>query len=114
MNIEQFAKKPELIKIEITDTTIVEGYGQPVVFWIYDSVDIATYFDFFKSQADNDGEKLNELVRKLIRNQQGETCIEEGHVLPVDLAIASLTAINEHLGKSRTKLSTPTTGNQPD
>jgi hypothetical protein len=114
MNIQQFAKKPELVKIEITEPSVVESYEGPVVFWIYDSVDIATYFDFFKSQADNDGDKINELVRKLIRNEQGDVCIEEGHVLPVDLAIASLTAINEHLGKSRTKPSTPATGNQPD
>lgn len=113
MNIQQFAKKPELIKIEITEPAIVEAYDGPVSFWIYDSIDITTYFDFFKSQADGDGEKLNEMVRKLIRNEQGEICIQEGHVLPVDLAIASLTAINERLGKSKTKSSTQEVGTQP-
>lgn len=113
MNIQQFAKKPELVKIEITDPAVVEAYDGTVSFWIFDSVDIATYFDFFKSQAENDGEKINELVRKLIRNEQGEICIEEGHVLPVDLAVASLTAINERLGKSRTKSSIQPAGDQP-
>jgi hypothetical protein len=113
MNIQQFAKKPELMKIEITEPSLVEAYEGPVIFWIYDSIDITTYFDFFKSQADGDGEKLNELVRKLIRNEHGEICIDEGHILPVDLAIASLTAINERLGKSRTKPSTQSNGTQP-
>jgi len=55
MNIGQFAKKPELIKIEITTPEIVENYEGAVSYRILDSVDINTYFDFFKSQADRDG-----------------------------------------------------------
>lgn len=112
MNIQQFAKKPELIKIVIDQQELIDAYGSEINFWIFDSIDINTYFDFFKSQADSDGEKLNDLMRKLIRNEQGEICIPEGHILPVDLAIASLTAINETLGKSKTKSSTPENGNQ--
>lgn len=113
MNIQQFAKKPELIKVSIEEDGIVETYGSPITFWIYDSIDINTYFDFFKSQADSDGAKLNELMRKLILNEQGEVCIPEDHILPVDISIASLTAINERLGKLRTKPSTQNNGNQP-
>lgn len=112
MNIQQFAKKPELIKIVIDQQELIDAYGSEINFWIFDSIDINTYFDFFKSQTDSDGEKLNDLMRKLIRNEQGEICIPEGHILPVDLAIASLTAINETLGKSKTKSSTPENGNQ--
>jgi len=112
MNIQQFAKKPELVKIEITEVSIVETYEEPISFWIYDNVDISTYFDFFKSQSDGDGEKIYELLRKLIRNEQGEVCIPNDHILPIDIAIASLTAINERLGKSKTKPSTPMTGTQ--
>lgn len=113
MNIGQFAKKPELIKIEINDSAIVEEYGTVVTFWIYDAVDINTYFDFFKTQNDKDGEQLNHIMRNLIKNEQGESVIEEGHVLPVNLAVAALTAIGERLGKSGTKPSTQATGNQP-
>jgi hypothetical protein len=112
MNIQQFAKKPELIKIEITEPEIVATYEEPISFWIYDNVDISTYFDFFKSQSDGDGDKIYEILRKLIKNEQGESCIPEDHILPVDLAIASLTAINQRLGKSRTKSSTQETGTQ--
>ena len=114
MNIGQFAKKPELIKIEINAPEIVEAYDGVVSFWILDSVDINTYFDFFKSQADSDGTKLNELMRSLILDEKGKRVIADGHVLPIDLALASLTAINERLGKSKAKSSTPTTGEQPN
>jgi hypothetical protein len=113
MNIGQFAKKPELIKIEITDPEIVKNYDGVVSFWILDSVDINTYFEFYKSQADSDGEKLNAIMRSLILNEQGKSVIEPGHILPIDLALAALGAINDRLGKSRTKESDPTTGAQP-
>jgi hypothetical protein len=113
MNIGQFAKKPELIKVELTDAELVASYGSVITFWIYDTVDINTYFDFFKSQNDKDGARLNELMRSLIRNEAGELAIPEGNILPIDLSIASLTAINERLGKSATKPSTQTTGEQP-
>lgn len=114
MNIGQFAKKPELIKIELTDPDLVETYGSTISFWIMDAIDINTYFDFFKSQSDNDGEKLNRLMRELIRNEAGEPAIASDNILPVDLALASLTAINERLGKSRTKPSTQEAGKQPE
>lgn len=113
MNIADFAKKPELIKITIDQEDIVNKYGSEVTFWIMDSVDISTYFEFFKSQADSDGEKLNEIMRRLILDENGKKVIEDGHVLPVDLALASLTVIGEEMGKLRTKLSTQTTGEQP-
>jgi len=113
MNIGEFAKKPELIKIEINTPEIMETYGV-VNFWLYDSVDINTYFNFFKSQSDQDGAQLNELLRNLILDEQGNKAILEGNVLPVDLAIAAITAINERLGKSKTKASIPESGNQQD
>jgi hypothetical protein len=114
MNIGQFAKKPELIKIVIDNPDIVEAYGSDVNFWIYDSVDINTYFEFFRSQSEGNGEKINELLRQLIRDEAGNLAIEDGNVLPIDLALASLTAINDCLGKSRTKPSTQNNGTQPD
>jgi hypothetical protein len=114
MNIGNFAKKPELIKIEINDPDITANYNGEVSFWLYDSVDINTYFNFFKSQADQDGSQLNELLRNLILDEQGNKAILEGNVLPVDLAIAAITAINERLGKSKTKASIPESGNQLD
>jgi hypothetical protein len=110
MDISKFAKKPELIKIVLNTPEIMETYGSEVSFWIMDSVDLSTYFDFYKSQADQDGDKLAEIMRKLIRNEAGEPAMAAGEILPVDLAIAALTEIGNQLGKSRTKPLDPTTG----
>lgn len=112
MDISKFAKKPELIKIEITDENIVENYGDAVSFYIYDNLDINTYFEFYKSQADQDGDKLNAILRKLIHDEHGNNTISTDQMLPIDLALAALHGINEQLGKSKTKPSTPKTGKQ--
>jgi len=114
MNIGNFAKKPELIKIEIDTPEVIEVYGDKIDFYIYDSVDINTYFDFFKSQSDQDGDKLASLMRSLILNEKGEKVIAEDSMLPIDLSVGALSAINERLGKSKTKASIPETGNQQD
>lgn len=111
MDISNFSKKPELIKVVIDDESIVESYGEPIIFFMKEFVDIVTYFDFFKSQSDN-GEELNNLLAKIILKEDGSYAIGEGEALPVDISVAALTKINETLGKSRTKSSVSKTGNQ--
>jgi hypothetical protein len=109
-SIKDFARKPQLIEIVLDDTDIVKEYGEPITFWMTDYVDINTYFDFFKSQAGKDGQELNTLMRKLIKNKEGQAVLSEDEALPIDIAVAALTKINETLGKSKTKSSMSETG----
>ena len=114
MNIEQFAKKPELIKIILDSDEIKSEYGDEVIFWMKEFVDINTYFDFYRTQTqtDNSGE-LGNILQKIILNEQGQPAIKEGHELPAGLAIAALGKINDILGKSETKPLTKEAGTQP-
>jgi hypothetical protein len=109
-SLTEFAKKPELLEIKIDTPEIIEEYGEPVVFYMKDYVDINTYFDFFRAQTDKDSE-LDTILRKIVLNEKGEPSIKEGHTLPVDLAVAVLTKINDNLGKSKTKSLMKETGN---
>lgn len=104
--ISEFTKKPQLIEIQIDNEEIVKEYGEPITFWMKDHVDISTYFGLFKSQADNDGDEINKLLRKIVLNKESQPALAEDEVLPIDIAIAALTKINDVLGKSRTKSST--------
>ena len=113
MDIKKYAKKPQLIEIVLDDESIVKEYGETITFWMMDYVDINTYFDFFKSQSEKDGAELNMLIRKIILNKEGEPAIGPDEALPIDIAIAALTKVNETLGKSKTKLSTKKSGTQP-
>lgn len=105
MNIENAVRKPTLTEITLDDQDIIDVYGESVTFWMNDYLDIVTYFDFFKSQANNDGEKLNAIIRKIIRNKEGKLVLSEEDSLPIDLTVAALIKINEILGKSKTKQS---------
>ena len=110
MDISKFAKKPELIKITCDQTEIIEEFGEAVDFWMLDNVDINTYFDFYKLQQANEGEKLNALMRKLILNAEGKQILKDGEMFPINLTLAALVKIGDNLGKSKTKPLTPETG----
>ena len=112
MDIKQFARKPQLTEVTLDDPALVEAYGEPIKFWMYDFVDINTYFDFFKSQSDKNNGQLNAMLRSIILNSEGKPALEEGDSLPIDIAVSALTRINEILGKSSPKPLTSNPGNQ--
>jgi hypothetical protein len=111
-SLDTFARKPELLEIQIDAPDIVEEYGEPIVFYMKDYLDITTYFDFYRAQTEND-DKLNAVFRKIILNKDGQPALKDGFALPVNLAVAVLSKVNENLGKSKTKSLMSETGNPP-
>jgi hypothetical protein len=114
MDIKQLAKKPQLVEIIIDDEDIVKTYGETITFYMMDFVNINTYFDFFKSQNEKDGETLNHLLKQIILKSDGTPALADEEGLPIDISIAALTKINETLGKSKTKPLTQSSGTQPE
>lgn len=112
-SLAEFARKPQLLEIHLDSEDIVAEYGEPIVFYMKDFVDINTYFEFFRSQADGNTDGLNAVIKKLILNAEGKPVLKDEEALPVDLAIAALGKINENLGKSNTKPLMNEVGNQP-
>jgi hypothetical protein len=110
MDISKLTKKPQLTKIEISDKDIVDQYGDTVSFWIIDEMDISTYFNFYKLQQSQESNQLNELLRSLILKEDGMPAIASDEILPVNLTLAVLVAINDFLGKSNTKQVDPEIG----
>jgi len=110
-DIKEFARKPELIRVELDTQDIREEFGDSVVFYMKDYVDISTYFDFYRSQTDNPG-GLNTVLQKLVLNESGQPVIGPDETLPAALAIGALSKISEHLGKLKTKSLMSETGNQ--
>lgn len=111
MDIKQLAKKPTLVKLELTDEDIVANYGESIVFYMIDQFDINTYFNFYRLQQGEDGDLLNDLLRKLILDADGKPVLQKDEVFPVNLTLAILVRINDFLGKSNAKdTSTTKTG----
>lgn len=103
MDISTLAKKPQLVKLEITDADIVSEHGEVVTFYIMDHIDVSTYFNFYKFQQTQDSDLLMSVLRKLVLTENGKPAISEDQVLPVNLTLAVLVRINDFLGKSNTK-----------
>lgn len=112
MDIKALATKPRLEQLTIDDKDIVDRYGESITFWIMDQMDVSTYFNFYKLQQGEDSTLLNELLRKLILNDKGRPVLAEEEIFPVDITLSILVKINEFLGKSNPKTSTPKTGEQ--
>lgn len=114
MNISELKLKPTLIKIVIDDEVIVKEYGEPICFYMFDHLDIKTYFEFFESHASNDTDKLLQIVSMIIKNEDGSMVLTDGYQLPVDIFAAAVVQIGQQLGKSKTKNSTSVEiGTQP-
>lgn len=113
MNISEFKIKPKLIEVTIDDNEIVEKYGDTIKFFMYDHLDLTTYFKFFKAQGEGNTDELLKIVKKIILDDKGKEVMNQEYELPVDIFTNAVVRITEHLGKSETKNSTPTeTGTQ--
>ena len=113
MDISTLAKKPKLVEIEITDSDLVERYGETLTFWIMDELGIDSYFKFYRLQQEQKTSELNELLRDMIRKADGSPALGPDEVLPVDLVLGVLVGVNDFLGKSKPKKSEKQTGNSP-
>lgn len=111
MDISSLAKKPQLVKVEITDEDIVNRYGEVISFWMMDEMGIDSYFKFYRLQQEQKSDELNALLRNLILKEDGSPALGQEEVLPVDLILAVLVGVNDFLGKSKPKTSESKTGN---
>lgn len=92
------------------DQEVVEQYGETIEFHMLDQMSISTYFEFYRLQQEQDSDKLNDLLRKIVLKDDGTPALTEEEIFPVDLTLGLLVKINEFLGKSKTKTSTPEIG----
>jgi hypothetical protein len=103
MNIQDFKIKPKLIEILIDNDDIVETYGDSIKFFMYDHLDLSTYFKFFRAQGEGDTEALLTIVKKIILDDKGKIVMGTEYELPVDIFTQAVLKITDHLGKSVTK-----------
>lgn len=112
MDVKQAVRKPQLIKLEIDSEDIVKIYGEPVVFHMIDYLDLGTYFEFYKLQQAENANKLIEILRRIVLDQEGKPVIADDETLPIELSLAILYKINDHLGKLNAKVLTDKPGTQ--
>ena len=110
-SIDQIARKPQLTEITLDSEDIISQFGDSVIFWIPEFIDIKTYFRYFQT-LNEEKENISEILEMLVLDQQGQKALADGRSIPAGLAIAIIQKINEHLGKSETKSLMKSDGNQ--
>lgn len=102
MKLTELAKNPKLVKIEINDEGIVERYGEPVEFWIYDRVDMETFMSLASLDGKQDIGDVVKTMKELILDEKGKKVIDGGRILPNDIMIKAVEATVVQLGNEMT------------
>lgn len=103
MNIKDFASVPQLIEISLDNKELLDKYGEPITFYTYDVVPLATYFDFYNARSNSEFEQLDKMMKRMILDSEGKPVLAHNEDLPIDIAAAAINKIGEILGKSRSK-----------
>lgn len=103
MNIKKFASVPTLLEIILDSPELVEKYGEPITFYTYDIVPLATYFDFYTARSNSEFEQLDKMMKKMILDANGKPVLAHNEDLPIDIAAAAINKLGELLGKSQSK-----------
>lgn len=98
MKITSLVAEPQLIKITLDSEQILETYGEPIEFWVYDRQPIETYFRL--GQNPDDVGTIMDLVKHMILDETGAPVISGDQVLPLDVALQAFNQVVTQLGKS--------------
>ena len=103
MNIKELARKPKLRKITVDTPTIVEAYGEPVDFWMYDRQSVPTYLQL--AQIKDNHAEIFEIMKTIIMDEQGLPVLKVGEMLPIDIMVPILEAAILQLGNAQAQTS---------
>lgn len=103
MKLSELKSKPKLIKVVVDTDLVVEAYGEPVEFWMYDRQDLPTFLRL--ANVSEDQASVMELVRDLVLDENGKPVLEQGEVLPIEILMAVIEAMVQNLGNFKSQTS---------
>jgi hypothetical protein len=98
MKINQLAAKPQLIKITLDESNIVEQYGEAVEFWTWDRQPLETFMKLANANNQDLGAMIG-IIRTLILDEEGKEVINNDNMLPSNVLVLAISKIVEALGK---------------
>lgn len=96
MDLSQLAETPKLLHLQLDSEAIVEKYGEPIEFYMYDRQSIPTYIKL--SSIENDTGELIEAVRQLVMTKEGKPMLKADQTLPFDIMMAMIEKVVAELG----------------
>jgi hypothetical protein len=98
MKLTQLTAKPQLVRIELNDEETIKEFGEPLEFWIWDRQPL----DKFIRMAQMRGEDMSELiiaVNEMVLDEEGQSIIKDGLMLPTNVMTRVIGKVVETLGK---------------
>lgn len=99
MKLNQLAAKPQLIKVEINDEEVIQQFGEPLEFYIWDRQPMDKFVRLATLDYQNFGE-VTSLVKELLLDETGSEIIRDDLVLPTNILMKAITTVIDALGKS--------------
>ena len=98
MKLAELSQKPELIKIDIDNESLVEKYGETLEFFCFDRQPLDIFTKLANANTADAG-SMAMLFKDLILDEDGTPVMKDDLVLPLDVMIEAITLIGERLGK---------------
>ena len=98
MKLTQLSKKPELVKVELTDEDTLKEYGESLEFWVYDRTNMDVFVKMATMKNEDFGEMV-EIVNKMILDEDGTPIVKDGYLLPSNILTRVIGKVVETLGK---------------
>lgn len=96
--LTQYASKPQLVRIELDDPSIIEKYEDSLEFWVYDRQPLEVFAQLATVRAENIGEMIRQ-IKDLILDESGQPVMNNDLTLPSDILLAAVNKVVETLGK---------------
>lgn len=98
MKLSELAKKPQLIKVTISDQDIVEEFGEPLEFWTWDRQPMDVFLKLAAIDQTNTASVID-AVRGLVMDEAGKPVLDKEVTLPTKVLMRVITTVVENLGK---------------
>lgn len=102
MDLKKLAAKPKLERIVIDEPHIIEEFGEPLEFYMWDRQPMNTYVRL--SNVDTrDIDNMIEEIRGLILDQEGKRMLENDDQLPITVLLSVINAVVTRLGNFKSQ-----------
>lgn len=96
MKLQELAAKPKLEMVSIDTPQILELYGEPLEFYMYDRQDISTFLKM--AQLKDDRIEIFNLLKTVVLDETGKHVLMDGEMLPLEVMAAVIEGVVKKLG----------------
>lgn len=97
MKLSELTVKPKLIKLTIDDEDIINEFGEPIEFYIYDRQNMTTFMKLATISQDNIG-GLSNVVAELVLDENGKKILADEMMPPVNVMLKVINTVVDNLG----------------